>query len=464
MSKHVAIFGGGITGLATAYALQSRSQHEVKITLLESNSQLGGRIKTQKQNGFVLEGGPDSFLAGKKSIRKMIEELGLDGTLLSPRPESKGTYIWYGDRLHRFPMGVLPMITSQLISWPGKIRMGMELLIPPQSGNEDESLASFITRRFGTEALDKMAGPLIAGIYSADATRLSIRSSFSMLPAMESSYGGVLRGLIEKVLLSPPSSQSGSGISLLTPVGGMQTLPDAIAQQLPSASIRLNSQLNRLTRDSNGYKIELTSGEVLVVDAVVMATPAHAAADLVSTLDTSLSETLRTIPYASTATMSLGYRSQDLPDPTKGSGFMVPRKANRGISACTWTSQKFSDRAPEGHSLLRVFVGGRGLDALAEQSEEQLIDLARLELRNSMGIEADPVMTGLFRWTKANPQYEVGHATRVAQIEKQTAKHPGLYLAGSAYYGAGISDCIESASRTVDALLAGESTGKERSR
>ncbi len=446
--RHTIIIGGGITGLAAAYSLQKESHGAIAVTLIEGSQRLGGKIMTARAGGFLVEGGPDSFLARKTVTLDLCRELGLEDQLQPARAGKFPTYVWSGGRLHPLPMGVRPMVGSRLISLAGKLRMAAEVLIPPRELDGDESVASFVRRRFGSEMLVKLAGPLMGGIYAADPERLSLGSTFSFLQVMEKKYGSVLRGWKKA-----RGGSKGGRSMFLTLRGGLLQLAEALETAIGPGVVERGVQVAAVLPQQGRYEVVLEDGRSLTADDVVFATPAYVTADLVEYIDTALAEHLRAIRYVTTATVSLGFREQDVPRALDGFGFVVPRMEQRRINACTWTSTKFEGRAPDGHVLMRVFVGGAGAEAFAELTDDALVALARQEVDAAMNIGAEPVMAKVFRWTKGNPQYEVGHRGRVEEIEALAAKHRGLYLAGAAYHGAGIPDCIENAQAVVRQLV-----------
>lgn len=447
--KHTIIVGGGITGLAAAYSLQRAASGKIAVTLIEGSNRIGGKITTAHERGFLVEGGPDSFLARKPVVQELCRELGLADELQSTRPGKYPTFVWSAGQLHPVPMGVRPMVKSRLLSLRGKLRMAAEVLVPPRIGNGDESVGSFMRRRFGSEMLEKMAGPLMGGIYSADPETLSLGSTFPFLPMMERKYGSVLRGWRK----SRSGSGKGERSMFLTLRGGLARLTEALETAIGPGVILNGVKVAAVLPQEGRYEVVLENGASYTVDDVVFATPAHVTAGLVEFIDPILTERLRDIQYVSTATVSLGYRKRDVSQRLNGFGFVVPRKERRRINACTWSSVKFEGRAPEGFALLRVFVGGAGAEELAEQSDEALIALARQEVEAAMGIEAEPMLARVYRWPKGNPQYGVGHRGRVAEIESLAATHRGLYLAGAAYRGAGVPDCIENAQAVVRQLV-----------
>ncbi len=471
--KHVVVIGGGIAGLATAYYLQTRARVAVNYTLLESAPWLGGKIVSACENGFVIEGGPDSFVTYKPQALELCRELGLYEQLIGTNDAARRIFVWSCGRLHPLPDGVtlmlptklVPFLKSPLISWRGKLRVGMEFLIPRKKDDGDESLAQFVERRLGKEALDKIAEPMIAGIYVADAEELSLQSTFPRFLDMEKTYGGLLRGVIaqrrapanQRSSNAPGNGQEhgnrqASTSTFMTLRHGVQQLTDALVERLDAASVWTNQRVVQVTHESDAYAVGLANGALVRADAVVFATPSYVTAELVRDLDQELGAQLAQIRYVSSATVSLGFKRRELSHPLDGFGFVVPRRAKRKLLACTWSSTKFKYRAPAEHVLLRAFLGGAHNEQLVEQDEHALIETARDELRALMGITAVPILTRVYRWHKANPQYDVGHLERVAAIQARAAQHPGLYLVGSAYLGVGIPDCIADGARAAHAI------------
>ena len=464
MTKTV-IVGGGISGLATAYTLQERGPRDY--TLIEGSPRWGGKITSVHENGFTIEGGPDSFITQKAAGLDLCKRLGLEDQLVgSNSGKNAATFIWSGGRLHRMPEGmmlmaptmVLPFLRSRLISWPGKMRAGLEVFIPRARGDEDESLAGFVRRRLGNELLNKIAGPLMGGIYAADPERMSLKSTFPMFLEMEKKHGSLLLGMMKR---TRPRVAHGAKRPpmFMTLRGGLQQLSDALAARLPETNLRVGCRAISVSRYAERYKIDLSDGSSLLADDVVFATPSFVTADLVEQLDPTLAERLRAILYVSTATVSLGFRRSEIAHPLQGAGFIVPPGEGRRITACSWSSAKFNHRAPEDCVLLRVFIGGALAEELAEQDEAALVQLAREELQVILGIAATPVLARAYRWSKANPQYDLGHEERVAEIERSLPNLPGLHLAGAAYHGPGIPDCIQSGQKAAAAIAARQARG-----
>ncbi|HEX9200508.1 MAG TPA: protoporphyrinogen oxidase [Acidobacteriaceae bacterium] len=457
--KKIVIIGGGIAGLATAYYLQESGS--VDYTLIECSPRLGGKITSAQHNGFLIEGGPDSFLTQKKGTLDLCKTLGLEDQLVgSNTGKSAATFVWSGGHLHPMPEGmmlmaptmILPFLRSKLISWQGKMRMGMEVFVPRRPGDRDETLAGFVRRRLGAEALHKIAGPLMGGIHAADPERLSLKSTFPMFLEMEKKHGSLLRGMVKRPKPAPAATSKKPPM-FMSLQGGLQSLAEAMIAELPEKALRTGCCVLTVSSHDGRYKLVLSDGSSILADDVVFATPSYVTADLVQQVDPLLASRLREIRYVSTATVSLGFRRSDISHPMQGAGFIVPKSEGRRITACSWSSEKFKYRAPDDCVLLRVFIGGALAEDLAEQDEAALVELAREELRVIMGITATPVLTSAYRWHKANPQYDLGHSERVAEIEKTLTDFPGLYLAGAAYHGAGIPDCILSGMNAARSIL-----------
>ncbi|MGQ9793320.1 MAG: protoporphyrinogen oxidase [Anaerolineae bacterium] len=468
---HVVIIGGGITGLATAYYLQKYAPHYVTYSLLESDSRWGGKIITENISGFTIEGGPDSFLTQKPAALNLCRELGLEDHLLGTNETQRKVYVLINGRLRPLTDGVMlviptrftPFVTSSLISLPGKLRMALDLVIPQRRQDGDESLASFIRRRLGREALEKIAEPLMSGIHVCDAERQSLAATFPRFMELERVHRSLIKGmLIQKRQMVRRASPSLPPFMTLR--GGLEELVTALCTRL-RGDMRLNSPVVRLelvdndevgshSGWANSYLVRLQDGQMIYADAIVLTVPAYIAATLVAPFHATLAHRLRSIRYVSTATLSLGYRRSGFDHPLAGFGFVVPRREPTHLMACTWTSTKFSHRAPADHVLLRVFLGGPHREDTLALDDESTLNLVRKELRCIMGINADPVLVRLHRWQNANPQYDVGHLERVAEIEKLAGELPGLYITGSAYRGVGIPDCVAQGENIAKAVLA----------
>lgn len=470
--RHIVVIGGGIAGLSAAYYASKLA--DTQVTLLESSDCWGGKITTDRvpfDNGqFIIEGGPDTFVATKPWGVALCKELGLGKRLHGTNLHKKNTYVLNRDRLLPLPDGLAMMIPtnieailrSRLVSWFSKARMGLDFVLPPKSLNGDESLGTFVSRRLGREAYENLIEPLMSGIYAGDGDQLSLASTFPYLRDLELKYGSLARGALKMRAQSNGKSVQGSRSAFLTPTTGLAEIVERLIEQLEvnGVGLRLNTTASRITNDQFFYQIELQNGELLEADAVILATPAFISGNLLSSLDPSLASDLQSIPYASTATVSLAYRQSDIPRDLDGYGYVIPRREGRRALACTWTSTKFPHRAPEGYALIRVFVGRAGQDI--PWNENDLLALAKEELQLTLGITADPLLHRVFLWEKAMPQYNLGHPDILKRIDVALEKHPGLALAGNGYRGIGIPDCIHSGELAMEKVLRDESRISQR--
>lgn len=467
----VVVVGGGIAGLAAAFHLQeqARAGAPVECLLVEQERRLGGKILTETVDGFVVEGGPDSFLSEKPWVFELSDRLGIEDRLMGSDEAHGGTYVLSGGRLHRLPEGLVlmvptriaPFLTTRLISWPGKLRMALDLCLPRKAGGGDESLASFVTRRLGREALDKIAEPLVAGIHGGDPGTMSLQASFPRFLQMEREHGSLIRAMLVRRSAPPanPAPRNHGRTYFMSFAGGMGELPAAAAARLDPARIVLGRGVTRIERRAAGgpaaYTVHVEGMDAVVADAVIVATPSKAAADLLDEVDADIAGRLRAIPFTSSANVTLAFRRADIPRPLKGFGFVVPSNEGRRIMGATYSSLKWRHRTPdEGTVLMRVFLGGARQREAVLLSDAEMLRVVREELRDILDISAEPVMTRVFRWIDGWPQYTLGHLDRVAAIEEGLRRHPGLYLAGGSYRGIGVGDCIRSGLEAADTALA----------
>lgn len=467
--KHVTIIGGGITGLAAAHHLQRQSRArgvDVRYTLLEASDRLGGKIVTDRCNEFTVEGGPDSFVVDKPWCLQLCHDVGLGDDLIPSNEIQRKVYVLRGGRLVPFPSGfrltipseLKPFALSPLISPLGKLRMLGDLVVPRRKEETDESLASFIRRRLGGEALDRIAGPLLGGIFVSDPERLSMLSTFPRLLAMEREYGSLIRAARATRALPRPGGQpKAAGNSMFNSLKhGMSGLVAALAQRI-DGDVRLGAKVARLARAGGRIEVHLGEhgAERLETDAAIVTVPANAAAPLVEQAWPRLGELLRGVRFVSTTTVSLAYLLDDIPEdrPLDGFGVMIPESEKRRLIAITWASTKFRHRAPAGCVLLRAFVGGHRNEALAARPDADLVALVRDEFSGILGIAGKPLFHRIYRWPHANPQYDVGHLDRVAEMDREAMAMPGLHLAGSSYRGIGMPDCIRSGQLAVERVL-----------
>jgi oxygen-dependent protoporphyrinogen oxidase len=349
----------------------------------------------------------------------------------------------------------VPFLASGLFSWPGKLRMGLDLLLP-RGGDADESLGAFVRRRLGRQALERVAQPLVAGIYTADPEDLSLAATMPRFSDLERRERSLILGMWRAARRAPAGAAGASGARwslFVTFADGMEEMIRVLAGRLPPAAVRLEARVEDVARDGGGWRLGTQGGGAVAADAVVLAAEAHRSARMVRYLDPSLAHLLEGIPYASSATVTLAYRRASIRHPLDGFGFVVPAAERRPIIACTFSSVKYPGRAPAGHVLLRVFVGGALDEAIVDRGDLDLVSIARAQLAELLGAEDAPLWTRVARYPKAMPQYHVGHLARVDAIDHAAARHPGLALVGGAYRGVGIADCVHSAEAAASGLL-----------
>jgi oxygen-dependent protoporphyrinogen oxidase len=475
-----AIIGGGIAGMAAAYELEkARASGAVaEYTLFESRERLGGSLSSEIVNGAVLERGPDSFISEKPAAAELCRELGLGAELLPSNDAARKTYILVRNRLIALPDGLMFLVPTKLIptaftrlfSITTKIRMGLELLHPPRpTGLQDEAVAALVKRHFGSEAVDRLADPLLSGIYGGDAAQLSARTVLPGLVKMESEYGSLTRGMLAahrkmRAMAKATAKAKGQGKtpagatpaprSIFTSLrGGMQQLIDALTARLNPASVRLGTPVEAIEKTEDGWRVE-AEGRSEIYDAVIMASPAWAAGALLGPIDTALGEELNAIPYSSSITVNLVYDEAKLGPLPEGFGFLVPASEGRAMLACTFVHRKFLGRTPPGKAVFRAFLGGMKNEGLLAESDDALVAVVHRELKEILGIEAEPEYTQVSRWRRAMAQYAVGHQERIARIAARVATLPGLRLAGNAYDGIGIPDCIRLGRQAARELVA----------
>src|SRR5437867_3881474 len=459
------IVGGGVTALAAAHRAVELARErglDLDVKLVEARRRLGGTIATERTDGFLVEAGPDSFLSEKPWALALCRRLGIEEQLVRTDDRYRKTFVWFRGRLHPLPDGFqllaptrfAPFVTSSLFSWPGKLRMACDLLLP-RRWPDDESLGAFVRRRLGREALERVAQPLVAGIYTADPDELSLAATMPRFLELERRQRSVILGLWRASRRTREVGTSGARWSLfVTFRNGMEELVSTLASRLPVGSVALKERVTGLERHGRQWVVATESGR-FDADRVIVAIEAHAAARLARYLDPSLSALLSGIPFASAATVTFGYRRADIPHPLDGFGFVVPRTEGRALLAGTFSSVKYPGRAPEGHVLLRGFVGGALNAKILNEDDEPLVARARRELAEALGVTAEPLITRVSRWPASMPQYHVGHLARVETIERRVAELSGLYLAGGSYRGVGIADCIRSGEAAAEQAIVG---------
>ncbi|HUK42228.1 MAG TPA: protoporphyrinogen oxidase [Candidatus Acidoferrales bacterium] len=468
MSRRIVVVGGGIAGLAAAHRLIELSSERslgLEVTLLEASPRLGGSIASERMGDFLIEAGPDSFITEKPYALRLCERLGLRPRLVSTQAAYQKINIVHKGKLVPLPEGFFllaptrfwPFVRTPLFSWSGKLRMAAELFLPRGIEDGEESLGSFVRRRFGAEALARVAQPLVGGIYASDPEKLSLAATMPRFQEMEQQKRSVIWAMWSEQRRRARMREAGSGARwslFVTLTAGMQELVETIAQKLPEGVVRLNSAVTTLDCDNQGHLWHVgLANEKLNADAIILATPAFHAAEMLSTTAGDAAVDLKNIEYASTATVSLAYRSADLPRALDSFGFVVPALERRKIMACTFSSLKYPGRAPPNHVLLRAFVGGSLQPELFQDDDATMEKNVRAELAELLGIEAPPLLARVYRYPNSMPQYHVGHQERIQRIETGLAKFPNLALAGGAYHGVGISDCVRTGEEAAEKVI-----------
>jgi oxygen-dependent protoporphyrinogen oxidase len=457
--RRVVVVGAGVAGLAAALRVHERDA-TAEVLVLEAGTRPGGTVATERSDGFVIEHGADSVITEKPWAVALATRHGFAERLIPTREGERRTYVVHAGRLHPLPEGFLmlaptalwSLAASPLFSVRGKLRMGLDLVLPRGRARDDESLASFVRRRLGREALERVADPLVGGIYTADPERLSLAASMPRFLDLERKHRSIILGLR---LSAGVAGRHGAGARyglFASHRDGMGAFVDELVRRLPAGALRLRTRVDALAHDGGRWQL-LAGGDPIIADAVIVAAPAHATARLLAPLDGLLGRELDAIEYASSAAVTLGFRASDVGSRLRGFGFVVPHAEGYALIACTYSSRKYPGRAADGYELLRAYVGGARRPELVERTDEELIGTVRSELRALAGIAAEPVLTRVVRHRRAMPQYAVGHLARVAAIERHVEALPGLQLAGAAYRGVGIPDCIRSGETAADAVL-----------
>lgn len=472
--SHVAIVGGGISGLAAAHRLVEL-EPQCRVSVLESRAQVGGVISTVHAHGYQVEQSADNFITTVPWAIDLCRRLGLAEELIQTNPAYRRTFVVRRGRLHRLPDGFLmmaptrmwPLAVTPILSPLGKLRAALEYLIPAQRDDEDESMAHFVQRRLGREVFDRLVEPLVSAVYAADMERLSVLATLPRFREMERKHGSLIRAMRHEMALRRQAnrqseSQSGARYSMfLTLRNGLASLVEALVARLPHGSLRRNTTVQRLERTAEGWAVTTSEG-CERFDAVIVATPAHVAGRLLQPLDAELGRQLSGIEHSGTAIVSVGYRREQIGHPLDGMGVVVPAIERSPVLACSFSSQKYAHRAPADRVLLRIFAGGARSPELAELDDAQLCPLLLQETGRLLSIQGEPEYLDVAHWPGTMPQYHVGHRERVAQIEQRVAALPQLELAGNAYHGVGVPNCIHSGERAAEHLLGRAAAEDER--
>jgi protoporphyrinogen/coproporphyrinogen III oxidase len=459
--KRIAIVGGGISGLAAAFALETQRLAGVALeyVLYESGSRLGGVLITEHVDGCLLEGGPDSFLTEKPWAGDLCREVGLGDQLIGSNDADRKTYILTKGKLVQIPDGLMfmvptkvaPAMLSPLFSTRTKLRIAREWFHPPRRAEADESVASFVERHYGLEMVDRLVDPLLSGVYGGEASQLSVRAVLPRFAEMESTHGSLGRALVNKMAATSKTRAKPLFTSLKD---GMQQMVDAVVTRLQAPVLQTNSPVQRIQKQDSSWVVSAgyASDEF---DAVIVAVPAYAAAEIVGMASAELASELQGIGYTSSVTVNLGFDRSVRASLPPGFGFLVPRSEGKRLLAATFVHNKFPHRAPNDRAILRCFIDGTRNERVLQSSDEEVVRVVREDLRQIINVTADPVFTRVYRWKGAMAQYGVGHLERLQRIETLLQQLPGLSLAGNAYRGIGVPDCVRSGSEAASkALLA----------
>ena len=457
LMRRIAIIGGGISGLTAAYFLEQHrlSGAPLEYVLYEASARVGGVLRTEHVEDCLVEAGPDSFLTEKPWAADLCRELGIGDQLIGSNDADRGTYILVRGRLVPMPDGLLMVPTrllsaalSPLFSLSTKLRLLSEWFHQPRSSDEDESVGALVERHYGAEMAERVADPLLAGVYGGEASQLSVRAVLPRFREMESKYGSLGRGML-KTYHKGTVRQRPLFTSLKN---GMQQISDAIVAHLPVTSVRANDVATTVRYNGKTWSVATRQGEQSF-ESVIMAVQAPLASKLLQTTSAELASELRAITYSSSVIVALGFDEKVRAALPSGFGFLVPRREGKRILAVTFVHNKFSHRAPENRALLRCFLGGSRNEGAVDMSEEELVRVVREELRQILGLSADPLFTRVYRWKDAMAQYNVGHLDRLERIERLRGNLPGLALCGNAYRGIGVPDCVRSGREAAESVM-----------
>jgi oxygen-dependent protoporphyrinogen oxidase len=465
--KRVAVVGGGISGLAAAHRVHELVP-DAEVLLFEAAPRLGGVLETVRQDGYLIERGADNFITNPTWGIELCRRVGLGDQLLQTNHQHRHAFVVCRGRLHRIPEGfvimapsrIWPVVTTPILSPWGKLRMACEYFVAQRREEGDESLASFVTRRFGRETYDRLVQPLIGGIYTGDPEKLSVRSTMPRFQDMERDHGSLIRAVWKQAGKQRSQMQGGSGARysmFMTLRDGISSLIDTLAARLPKTAVRTSTPVSRLARDPAGGWLVTIAGaapETLRCDAVILAPKATAAARLMAEVHPQLAEHLAAIPHASCSVVCLGYRREQIAHAMDGFGFVVPRVENRRVLSGSFSSVKYPGRAPEGSALVRAFIGGELQPELAALPDDELVAIAREELGQLLGISGQPNLVLISRYDQGMPQYYVGHGERMQQVESALQELPGLYFTGNAFGGVGIPFCIYKSEKVAERVAA----------
>ncbi|MGB5108103.1 MAG: protoporphyrinogen oxidase [Candidatus Zixiibacteriota bacterium] len=454
-ASDVVIIGGGISGLSALHFLR-RNQPQLDVRLFEADSRLGGTIGTDHIDGYSFDWGPNGFLDREPLTLQLCDELGLTGQLERANESVNNRYILKGGRLRSVPMSPPKFLMADIISWPGKLRVAMEPFAKSRAKGIDESIYDFARRRIGREAADYLVQPMVSGVYGGVAQKMSLQSCFPVMREMEDEYGSLFKAMIAKAKAAKAKdkksgSPSGPGGWLTSFRGGLDRIIARFHQEYEPL-ITMKKNATTITKEGGVFTIRFGDGSTETAMSVVIAAPSYEAAKVTGGLSRELAAALAKIPYAPIAVVCAGYRAEQVKSSVDGFGFLVPQKENRKILGSIWTSSIFAERAPDGMIQFRTMLGGDGFHESIEMTDEQLLEAVKSDLCQIMKVEGEPQIARMFRWKNGIPQYRVGHRKLLDTIEREISGISGLYLAGNAYYGIGLNDCVKQSHRAAQSI------------
>jgi len=464
--KRVIVVGGGISGLATAVHLVEESP-ELDVVVLEENDRLGGVIATHREDGFLVEEGPENFITNVPWCMDFCRKIGFEQQLIATNDEFRAAFVVRDGELCKIPEGFVimapsrlkPILTTPILSWKGKLRLMLEWLVPRKKEETDESLTSFATRRFGREVFERLIQPLVGGIYTADPDQLSLSATMPRFVKMERDHGSLTRAVFKEAAQKKAQKGKSSGARSGVFVGakaGMSEMVDVIRTRLGESRFRTSAKVTRISKKGDGqFHLDLAgvNSETVQADAVVVATPAYHAANILNEMSAQLSDELNKIPYAGCALVSLGYRREQIGHQLDGFGYVTPQVEDREVLSSSFNSVKYVGRAPNGCELIRVFIGGACQEHLVDSDEKKLLEIAENELHQLLKVEGVPVFTHIVRQRKKMPQYHIGHEDLVKRIGELTDEQDGLFLTGNAYHGVGMPFCVRGGETTAKKVV-----------
>jgi oxygen-dependent protoporphyrinogen oxidase len=459
----IAIIGAGISGLSAAFAIERLSAAaglDVEVEVFERDDRTGGKIWSIREEGYLCEWGPNGFLDNKPMTLELCGQLGIRETLERSNDNARKRFIYSDGLLHRLPENGPMFLKSKLISWPGKFRLAGEMLVAKRTDGEDETLAEFARRRLGAEALDKLIGPMVSGIFAGDPENMSLKSCFPRIHELEQEYGGLLKAMIRLAKQKKAdikagkqvASAAGPGGVLTSFVAGIQALTNAAAHAL-HGKVHTHAAVSGLDPVEGGWQVRFADGTSTDVEIVVSAAPAHVLTNLARPLDGDLSDLCAAIPYSPMNVVCFGYERERIARDLDGFGYLIPKKEGCNILGTLWDSSIFPERAPEGHVLLRSMMGGATNPGAIELSDEEVLKRTMSDLGKIMGITAEPEFVRIFRHARAIPQYTPGHARRVAAIKTRLENYSGLFVTGNAFFGVGLNDCVNASNQVAGKVV-----------